>query len=131
LCIRDWAPAAGGSPRQAKSLVAAARDLMATGREVTLDSVLDLAQVDVEGLTDEHSEYLRVLQAVGGRMGEKTLSSLLGLSPQTLDALERPLILKGLIKRESNGRKITPAGKAKVTGSAKLGIERRAGRKIA
>lgn len=124
LCVR-LAPAAAGSPRQAQMLVASARDLAATGREVTVDSVLEFAQIDNDGLTDEHVEYLRTLYTVGGRMGAKPLGSLLGLSSASMEILERELLLKDLIKLESNGRKITPTGKAKILGSARLGVERR------
>jgi Holliday junction DNA helicase RuvB len=124
MCV-ELAPAAGGSPRQAQGLVAAARDLAATGNDITVKSVLEFAQVDSEGLTDEHMEYLRTLYTVGGRMGSKPLGNLLGLTSSSMESLERNLLLKGLIKLESNGRKITPDGKAKIVGPIERGIGRR------
>lgn len=111
---RGLARAAGGTPRIVQDLVAAARDLKAVEREVTTEAVLDLAGFDADGLTADHMEYLQVLHGVGGTAGLALLTSMLRMSNQTLQDLERVLVMRGCVKRTAAGRKLMPPGVAKI-----------------
>lgn len=112
---RGLTGACSGTPRLAKRLVKAARDLRTVDREVTVDSILDYVGVDVDGLGPEHLELLRALRSQeGGRAGLRLLARLVQSSPAEVEDLERPLALRGLIHVTGSGRKITPAGKAKI-----------------
>lgn len=106
--------AAGDTPRLAGRLVAACRDLQAIGREPSVDAILDLAEVDVDGLTTRHLMYLRCLFEEGGTAGLKTLCTMMQLSPNVVEGLERLLRIRGFIRKSSTGRVLTAAGRAKV-----------------
>lgn len=109
------ASACGSTPRLAKRLVKAARDLAAVGREVTAESVLNHVGVDADGLTADHLEYLRVIRKEK-TVGLKNLANTLCMSPASVEALERSLVHLGFIQRGSTGRRLTPTGKAKLGG---------------
>lgn len=113
LC-RALGRATGGTPRVAGDLVAAARDLVAVGRTPSVEMVLDLAGYDLDGLTRPHLEYLTVLRDCGGRAGLSTLANLLRVSAAALQNVERLLVIRGYVRLEPNGRRITPEGKAKL-----------------
>lgn len=110
------AGACGGTPRLAKRFVLAARDLGVVGREVSTKAVLDFVGVDADGFGVEHLELLRTLNGIEGRRASKaTLAGLMCMSSQALDDLERPLIKRGYLHVFSGGRRLTDAGRAKVT----------------
>jgi holliday junction DNA helicase RuvB len=131
VCI-GLARAAGGNPRVVQDLVAAARDLASVDLPVTVESVLDLAGLDSDGLTRDHLDYLRALHALRGVAGLTTLVSVSGMSAQTIQDLERVLVMRGLVRRTSAGRKLMATGRAKIdqadggrrTGSDRSGRER-------
>lgn len=108
------AGAAQGNPRIVQDLVAAARDLVTVGADLTVDAVLDLAGRDRDGLMRDHLDYLRALHALGGRGGLSTLASMTGMNPKVIEDLERPLVMRGFVKRTGAGRKLMPAGTAKI-----------------
>lgn len=103
----DLARAAGGTPRLAKPLVKRARDL---GPGATADDVLKLVGIDADGLGAAHWEYLELLESLGGRAGFTNLMKFLRMDKWTVDSLERLLLLRGYIRFEPNGRKITQQG---------------------
>jgi Holliday junction DNA helicase RuvB len=106
--------AAGGTPRIAGSLIAAARDLGAIGDSVTVDSVLDLAGIDEDGLSDRHLDYLQVLKLLGGVSGLKNICGMLQLSARVVEDLERLLILRGYVKLQPRGRTLTARASSKL-----------------
>jgi Holliday junction DNA helicase RuvB len=106
--------AAGGVPRAAQGLVAAARDLAAVDMEVTVDTVLELAGLDRDGLTGDHLLYLQTLDAVGGTAGLSVIVSMMGSTTQQVQDLERMLVLRGFVRRTGNGRRIMAPGRAKI-----------------
>lgn len=108
------AGAAGGNPRIVQDLVAAARDLAAVGMAVTVDEVLSLAERDRDGLTRDHLDYLRALDALQGTAGLSTLVSVTGMSSATIQELERMLVMRGFVRRTGGGRKLMPTGRAKI-----------------
>lgn len=106
--------AAGGTPRFVERLVKRARDLQTTGSAITVDSVLSLVGLDIDGLTDEQLEYLNVLRDMGGVAGLSNLSSVMRMRPSTLEDLEVLLVRRGYLRRTVRGREITPAGRQKL-----------------
>jgi Holliday junction DNA helicase RuvB len=113
------ANACGSTPRLAKRFVKAARDLTVTNNEVTAETVLDHVGVDVDGLNGDHLEYLRTIKSQHGKMGLRNLANLMCMSPTAVEDLERTLARKGLIHLSGTGRRLTPAGRAKVSGEKK------------
>jgi Holliday junction DNA helicase RuvB len=110
------ANACGSTPRLAKRFVKAARDLMVVGQDVTAESVLDHVGVDADGLNGDHLEYLRTIKSQQGKMGLKNLANLMCMSTAAVEDLERTLARMGLIHLSATGRRLTPAGRAKVGG---------------
>ena len=104
---RDLATAANGNPRNARQLVNAARSLSLTQTDYTSEDVCRLAGVTADGLSDQHIEYLRVLDAMGGKAGLTPLATMLRLHPKVVNEIERVLIEKNMLTYESNGRQLT------------------------
>ena len=100
--------AAAGSPRQAKSLVFAARDC--PGQPVS--AILQLAGITPEGLTLHHIEYLKVLRRNSrGVAGAKVLSASLGMPEASIMDLEQALIRLDHIEYSPGGRALKPLGR--------------------
>lgn len=108
------ARATGGTPRVAGSLVVACRDLLDTGQDVSVGSVLELAGIDCDGLSERHIDYLKALTELGGISGLRNLCSLMQLSQSVLEELERLLIRRGFVRLEAKGRSLSAAGRAKI-----------------
>lgn len=111
---RGLARAAGGTPRVAGSLIVACRSLIAIGREPSVAAILDLAEMDKDGLTSRHMSYLRALAELGGSAGLSSLCSLLQLSQTVVEDLERLLIKRSFMRKDGSGRHLTEQGWAKV-----------------
>jgi Holliday junction DNA helicase RuvB len=107
------ARAAAGSPRQARGLMQAYKAAR-HGGEPTLQRVLELAEVDPDGLHRDHYAVLAALLTLGGQAGETPLRSLTRMHAATLRHTERLLLTRGLIKSTAQGRVLTPAGRAKL-----------------
>lgn len=108
------ARAAGGTPRVAGSLITAARSLAAIGEALTVEAILDLSEMDVDGLSSRHVNYLRALSELGGVAGLSGLCSMLQLSSSVVEDLERLLIKRGFIRKDgTSGRTLTDVGWAK------------------
>lgn len=102
--------AAGTTPRVAKSLVLAARDLADAKEKVTVDSILSLAGFDKDGLSHEHIDYLEALKRLGGTAGVEKLTRMLRMHPSVLGELERLLVIRDMILFTGAGRELTKAG---------------------
>lgn len=112
--VRPLARSAGGCPRVASALVVAARDLVATGQELTPEGVLFQAGLDVDGLSEDHLAYLLTLRQLSNESGLRNLASLLRLRPENVEELERLLIVRGFIKLMPSGRQLTADGLRKI-----------------
>ncbi len=108
---RALGAACAGTPRQARGLVLAARDLRTTNAA----KILDMVEIDPEGLTAEHMHYLRSVDSAGGiGVGLATITTLMQLPVSTIRDLERLLLKRRFLTLENTGRKLTNAGFAKV-----------------
>lgn len=105
--------ATGGTPRNAKQLVFAARDLACSGEPATLGNILALSGREADGLTVEHLKYLDLLAQQDGRAALPTMSALLRLHPSTVRELERLLLTRGLVQYSPQGRTLTSLGYAR------------------
>jgi len=118
--------ASGGVPRRARTLILAYRDLaiypeqsltyefgVEPSRDI-VDAVLDLCQVDRDGLTNEHIQYLDVLAGTGGTAGLNIMTRLLNLHQSIVMEIERILVLRGLLEYSPAGRDLTAKGWARV-----------------
>lgn len=104
--------AAAGSPRAARSLVLAARDLHASGLPIDTATILAMTGTDPDGLTKAHRRYLtRLAAAPNGRAGLTTMSTLTGLPTGQLVAVEALLARRGFIVMGPSGRQITTTGR--------------------
>jgi Holliday junction resolvasome RuvABC ATP-dependent DNA helicase subunit len=118
--------ACAGVPRRARSFVFAARDLAdAEGRRPTADEVLAFCQVDRDGLTRDHRDYLEALAHLNARAGAELLASRLRMAPKTLRDTEVLLIDRNYIRREAHGRVLTADGRRRITGDKPVGRFRR------
>jgi Holliday junction DNA helicase RuvB len=115
LPLHALGKATGGVPRNAKAIVLAARDLIDTANTANVETILDLAGLDPDGLSTNHLDYLYALHGLGGQAGMATLSSMLQLHVSILKELERLLVKKGLLQFSSSGRELTIAGFAKAS----------------
>jgi holliday junction DNA helicase RuvB len=105
--------AAGGVPRNARSMIMMMRDMYAdSGTMPTAQEVLNQCGVTQDGLTRDHQAYLKVLHRNRGRAGERVISSLTNLPPQVLHELERLLITEEYITLGERGRELTSKGYA-------------------
>lgn len=107
--VEVLAQAAGGVPRYVEDLVFLARDL-SLSQELNPETVLRIAQVDPNGLTRTHVDYLKVLRQLGGTAGEKLLCGMLRRHPTIVVQAERLLIERDLITRTERGRELTETG---------------------
>lgn len=112
------AGAAAGIPRNARSLVLAARALHDSKQTVNVIAVLDLAGLTADGLSESHVEYLRILDALGGKAGLSPIATVLRLHPKVVTELERLLLEKECITFTSSGRELTGDGYTALARSA-------------
>lgn len=106
--------ATGGTPRNARQLVFAARDIACAQRPVTLDAILSLCGVERDGLSAQQLQYLRILASLQGQAGLQVLASMLRLHPSTVQELERLLLQRQLIVFGAGGRELTNEGFSRV-----------------
>lgn len=106
--------AAGGIPRNARSLVITMRDMMFTTADISAADVLKACRVTETGLTDDHQRYLLTLEAIGGVAGLEPLSNHLRLNKAVLMDLERLLVKQELLTYSKAGREMTSEGYAEV-----------------
>ena len=110
--------ATGGTPRLAKQFVYAALAMQDYGHDVTVDGVLDLLDMDADGLTRLHMLYLRSIDELGGIAGLEKLSNMTNLHLSTIKGLERLMITRGFITYGAKGRELTQAGTHKARGTS-------------
>lgn len=118
------AKACRGTPRIARELVIAVRDLQ-LARQVwcTPDMLYTYKQIEPDGTTRQHKAYLKAMYQFFGRednegrqeyvAGEASMMSLLRENKTGIARLERFLIETGLLDRTPRGRRLTPRGIAR------------------
>lgn len=115
------AMACRGTPRVARELVVAARDIThATGREPTIEQLLAFKETDPDGMTRQHKAYVIALYTHFRRRmadgtvlfvaGEYAMRSILRETRDGLYRLERFLMQRGYLDRSPQGRRLTDEG---------------------
>ena len=115
------AKACRGTPRIARELVIAARDVqLATQEWCTPQKLFAFKEIEPDGTTRQHKAYLKAMYQFFGReeadgswsytAGEASMMSLLRENKSGLARLERFLIESGLLDRTPRGRRLTPLG---------------------
>lgn len=110
---RDLGLAAGGVPRNVKSMIVAVRDLIDSGSDTkpSIETVLDIANVTADGLTDFHVDYLIAMGKNSGEgLGIKPLATQLQASEAMVLDAESLLFARNLITYTRSGRQLSPAG---------------------
>lgn len=105
------ARAAGGVPRAASKFVVACRDIP---HAENVDEILRYAGFDEDGLSEQQIEYLETLRTLGDKSGLRNIMSMLQISADQVEELERLPIRRGFIRLTPNGRMLTTAGIKKV-----------------
>ena len=114
--------ATGGTPRNARGLVSAARDVVESGIDLTVEAVLDLAGVTADGLNEEHLKYLSLLAASStGKLGLNPLSARMALRTTVVEDMERLLLSKGYVELAQGGRLLTEDGRERVRAARERG----------
>lgn len=97
-----------GVPRNARTLVGCARELMLVNNRLPdASEVLAQMRTTDSGLTIEHLRYLEMLNAAGGTAGLQTMRQLLGMPAGHIELLEVDLIKQRYLIRASSGREMT------------------------
>lgn len=117
---REIGAATGGTPRNARSLVLALRDLRCDCDDVSIADLLALTGVEPDGLSTNQVQYLQTLSFLGGQAGIKPLASMLRLHESTVQNCERLLLKKGFIQYSPTGRELTQAGYQRINTSPAL-----------
>lgn len=110
------AAACRGTPRVAREMVVAARDLsISLERMPSIEELLEFKQTEPDGMTESHRQYLQCLYTnFGGdrnhTAGEETLRVMLRQTKDGLLRLERFLIEQGYIELTPRGRRLLPKG---------------------
>jgi Holliday junction DNA helicase RuvB len=105
--------AAGGVPRNVKSMVVAVRDLIDSGvkDQPTITDVLDATDVTYDGLSRLHVSYLKIMGKNGGNsLGLKPLALQLQASEDMVLEIESLLFQRGYIRYTKAGRDLTQTG---------------------
>lgn len=102
--------AAGGTPRNARQLVVAARDIATVEGEVSADDVLEFCRVSSDGLSENHQRYLGILRKQKGKAGLRPLAEALQMPDEAVRDLERLLVDRGYVAHTPQGRVLLGAG---------------------
>lgn len=115
--------AAAGTPRQARRLVLAARDLMAVGQEPTIEAIFELCGASIDGLTEGHIKYLEALNMLGGSAGLELISSVLQLHEAVCKDMERLLVKLGMVGYGPRGRELLGLGGRRIAPPSRRRME--------
>ncbi len=108
--------AAAGTPRLARRLVLAARDLQVTlDREPTVAEIFDLTGASADGLTEGHIKYLHALDMLGGTAGIELIATVLQLHTAVCKDLERLLVSMQMVAYGPRGRELLSAGGRRIS----------------
>jgi Holliday junction DNA helicase RuvB len=113
-----------GTPRVANRFLRRVRDLAQVTGAATIDAPLvadALARlgVDQHGLEDLDRRILACLLRSSEPLGLKTIAAAVGESEDTIEDVFEPHLLRcGFVQKTARGRRLTPAGKRALAGSA-------------
>ena len=106
-----------GTPRIAGRFLRRARDLAQVTGSTLIDqgvarTTLERLQVDAAGLQEMDRRVLRCLaDQAGGPVALKTIGAVVGETPDTLEDVYEPHLLRlGLLRKTARGRMLAPAG---------------------
>lgn len=103
--------ATGGTPRNARTFMLTARDLVTDGQTPSVDLILDITETTPDGLSADHVAYMTLMRELGGAdIGLTTLSTILRLPEPTIREIERLLQKKKLVEMNKTGRSLTNSG---------------------
>lgn len=119
--VVDVALSCRGTPRIAEKMITAQRDLsLSLGRNATSEELLDFLEVEPDGLTRVHIQYLTSLYQFFPRVngdgeteyvvGEAAIMQMLRETKQGIQRVEAFLVERGLVDRTPRGRRLTDAG---------------------
>ncbi|MCS7201894.1 MAG: Holliday junction branch migration DNA helicase RuvB [Dictyoglomus sp.] len=116
--LMEIAKRSRGTPRIANRLLKRVRDYIQVENKEKLNEnevkeILKFLGIDEKGLDETDRKILLALRDIfnGGPVGIKTLSEFLNESPETLEVVYEPYLLRlGFIQRTPRGRIITPVG---------------------
>lgn len=103
-----------GTPRNARRLAIAARDLQSIGEEVTAEAVFDQTGVEADGLDENHFSFLTTLENLGGRAGLDPIAQQMRISRAYAGEIEVPLVGLNYLTLETNGRTLTEKGTERI-----------------
>jgi Holliday junction DNA helicase RuvB len=120
----DLALACRNTPRIVEEYILAARDLaVALNRPPTAQEVLELVEVEPDGMTKQHINYITAMRTYFPRelkeggyefvVGEPAIMQMLRETKQGIARIERFLIERGLLDRTPRGRRLTDRGVAR------------------
>lgn len=120
--IYEVAKRSRGVPRIANRILKRIKDYVDLRDNKNIDlaetkKVLELIGIDENGLDELDRKILFTLKDKfsGGPVGLKTLAAVLNESPETIESIYEPYLLRiGFIQRTSRGRVITPLGLAHI-----------------
>ena len=120
--IYEIAKRSRGVPRIANRILKRIKDYVDLRDNENIDlaetkKVLELIGIDENGLDELDRKILFTLKDKfsGGPVGLKTLAAVLNESPETIESIYEPYLLRiGFIQRTSRGRVITPLGLAHI-----------------
>jgi len=123
--LMEIAKRSRGTPRIANRILKRIRDYLQVEKIYnpdidTIKKILEFLGIDEKGLDEIDRKILITLRDIfnGGPVGIKTLSEYLNESPETLELIYEPYLLKiGFIKRTPRGRVITPLGLSHLMGA--------------
>ncbi len=96
-----------GNPRSAINIVNKIRDLYQSRKQITLENVLLLLNVNRDGLTVQEQRYIDIIknQYNSGPVSLRVLAICIGVSPSTLEKTIEPYLIKcGIINVTTKGR---------------------------
>jgi Holliday junction DNA helicase RuvB len=112
---KGLASATAGTPRNARGLVSAARDIIESGMDLTVDEVLDLTGTSPDGLNEEHVKYLHLLaKSDKGKLGLNPIAAQMQLKTTVVEDMERLLLKLGYVELAQGGRQLTDHGRVRV-----------------
>lgn len=104
-CLR-LGKASAGTPRQARVLVYAARDLP----NADIDEILEMTGITPEGLTEDHVDYLQSLNDLGGQSGIENIVNHSGRPREILIEVEKLLVQRNFVELQRRGRVLMMPG---------------------
>ena len=98
--------ASAGTPRQARILTNAGRDIGVNN----VDAILKMTGISQEGLTEDHIDYLQSLSDLGGQSGIQNLVNHTGRPREIIIDIEKLLVRRKFVELGRSGRTLMVPG---------------------